>query len=303
MFTRREGFTLVELLVVIAIIGILIALLLPAIQAAREAARRSACTNNLKQIGLGLHLHHDTYRCLPAGWVGYDPTTRQPDPEGEPGWGWAARILPFVEQTSTMKSDVHLESSILAPINARARQTTIDLFLCPSDLGEPKFEYTGEDEHEHESAQSHAIDAVQLPSSNYVGVFGSLDMDEACEQHLCQGDGTLFFHRRLKFRDITDGLSHTMMVGERTSELSYSTWIGAVPGTHHGHTLVAGVATYPPNTLAESEHNFSSRHLAGANFLAADGAVRLVTEQIDEAVYHALCTRSGKDDVKDFFSD
>ena len=86
MCTQRNGFTLVELLVVIAIIGILIALLLPAIQAAREAARRATCTNNLKQTGLALHMHHDTYHRLPPGWKAYDPNTRKPHWFGEPGW-------------------------------------------------------------------------------------------------------------------------------------------------------------------------------------------------------------------------
>ena len=86
MFARRSAFTLVELLVVIAIIGLLIALLLPAVQAAREAARRAQCTNNLKQIGLALHLYHDSTRSLPMGWDSYDPVTKKAHFEGEPGW-------------------------------------------------------------------------------------------------------------------------------------------------------------------------------------------------------------------------
>ena len=96
---RYKAFTLVELLVVIAIIGILIALLLPAVQAAREAARRMSCTNNLKQLGLGLHMYHDVHKTLPIGWLGFD-SSGKPHFEGDPGWAWSARILPFIEQQS-----------------------------------------------------------------------------------------------------------------------------------------------------------------------------------------------------------
>src|SRR5438045_3222233 len=93
--TCRRGFTLIELLVVIAIIGVLIALLLPAVQAAREAARKVQCRNNLKQVGIALHNYHDTQGTFPMGYVAWP----DPDPEHTaPGWGWAALILPQMEQ-------------------------------------------------------------------------------------------------------------------------------------------------------------------------------------------------------------
>ena len=96
---NNAAFTLVELLVVIAIIGILISLLLPAVQAAREAARRMQCLNNQKQIGLALQNYHDVQGAFPSAWRGYsrqNPTVA--DMYGDPGWSWAAAILPYMEQ-------------------------------------------------------------------------------------------------------------------------------------------------------------------------------------------------------------
>src|SRR5271157_1212209 len=95
--SRRRGFTLIELLVVIAIIGMLIALLLPAVQAAREAAHRGSCVNNLKQMGLALQNYHDALGTYP---MSYAARSRFIDgaTDTAPGWGWAAMILPQMEQ-------------------------------------------------------------------------------------------------------------------------------------------------------------------------------------------------------------
>jgi prepilin-type N-terminal cleavage/methylation domain-containing protein len=141
---RRTGFTLVELLVVIAIIGILIGLLLPAVQAAREAARRAQCSNNLRQIGLAMHLHHDTYLRLPAGWDGYDAAGR-PYGMGGPGWGWAARILPFIEQANVQNNLVNFKKPVTDTANDAVRLLVLSTFRCPSDVGDNKFLNIDED--------------------------------------------------------------------------------------------------------------------------------------------------------------
>ena len=124
-----RGFTLIELLVVIAIIAVLIALLLPAVQQAREAARRAQCKNHLKQIGLALHNYHDIANGLPPGWIGVN-STFQPDVFGGNGWGWAARILPQMDQGplfNTLNFSLHMT----ATAHAAARTTTLPAFRCP----------------------------------------------------------------------------------------------------------------------------------------------------------------------------
>ena len=86
-------------------------------------------------------------------------------------------------------------------------------------------------------------------------------------------------------------------MGERTSELDYPTWVGAPAGDECAPGLVVGTASYPPNSAQYDIHNFSSHHPAGTNFLLGDGSVRLISQYIDEAAYHALCTRAGGEPI------
>ncbi|MBN1853914.1 MAG: DUF1559 domain-containing protein [Pirellulales bacterium] len=301
----RHGFTLVELLVVIAIIGILVALLLPAIQAAREASRRASCANNLKQIGLAIHMYHDTYEQLPAGWRGYDPANGEPFWFGLPGWAWSASILPYLELTNVQDSLVRFELPITDPINAPVRTLELEVFRCPSDdIGEDTFLLLGG----APSVGSGISFPIEMATGNYIGVFGTRDFHFVCNPNEpdfngCVGNGVFYLNRQHRFADITDGLSNTLIVGERCSKLAPSTWIGVVTGGQHGVARVAGVAAYPPNSEAQPAHyfhNFSSFHPAGTNFLSGDGGVRLITETIDETTYHALCTRANGDVVEPY---
>ncbi|MHB8864911.1 MAG: DUF1559 family PulG-like putative transporter [Pirellulaceae bacterium] len=304
MIRRRFGFTLVELLVVIAVIGVLVALLLPAVQAAREAARRMSCKNNLKQIGLALHLYHDTFSRWPAGWQGYDPVTRVDNWLGDPGWGWSAAILPYVEQSSVSDGMIRFELPIHDPVNQPAREQVLTLFRCPSDIGDSTFKLYEESHQDHGGGDHDGEEfPMMMATSNYVGMYGTLDMHEACEHGPCRGDGSFFLNRGIRLADIRDGLSQTLVVGERSSKLSYSTWVGAVAGSEHGPARVVGSGLYPPNAEGSYEayvHTFSSLHPKGTQFVLGDGSVHLIAETIDVDIYRRLCTRANADPVGEF---
>ena len=314
MLRRERGFTLVELLVVIAIIGILIALLLPAVQAAREAARRINCTNNLKQIGIAMHIHHDSVRCLPAGWTGN--TNGQPYYNGSTGWGWASAILPHMEQAPFAEDTLHQDFAInydTAPDNNDvARVAAFDAFRCPSDKGKETF----------------TAGNITVGTSNYVGVFGGYAVNVSFAALLpssggqAKGNGTFYHNSRVSFRDMRDGTSNTMVVGERAMKdvpdslgstarnEYYSTWVGnpaANSGTDiYGPARCVGVAITAPNSEdtidRDYQTGFGSPHPGGAQFLIGDGSVRMVNDDIEQSIYQAICTANEGEQVSHYFA-
>ena len=277
---------MIELLVVIAIIGILIGLLLPAVQAAREAARRTSCFNNMRQLGLALHSYHDVHRTLPPGWIGLEPVTGRPWAEGEPGWGWASFILPQMEQQVVAKELVNYSLPIVDPLNDAARMTNLPGFRCPTDSPTRHFALLNEDD---------GSVLTQLATSNYVAVYGTHHLED-CEGlppgKICQGDGSFHHLSNIRWADIRDGLSNTMIVGERASMFGNSTWLGVVSGGEEAMARILGIADHPPNTPGGHLDDFSSHHPAGTNFVLGDGSVRLIHETIDLDVYRALVTRA-----------
>lgn len=286
----RRGFTLIELLVVIAIIAILIALLLPAVQQAREAARRSTCKNNLKQLGLALHNYNETHSVLPSGWIGVEPGVGANVEYGS-GWGWGTMILPFMDQSS-LYNQINFSRDINDPIQTTGLvDIVLPAFRCPSDPTDNSFEL------EEEGSPGTVL--IRLATANYVGVFGSEELDD-CEIVApgtnCQSSGTFYQNSNTRFRDVTDGLSQTLFVGERKTDATagwYSTWVGAVPEGAETFARVLGATDHVPNDPASHFDDFSSHHTGGAQFLFGDGRVRFISENIDKTVYQSLSSIRG----------
>jgi prepilin-type N-terminal cleavage/methylation domain-containing protein len=279
------GFTLIELLVVIAIIAILIGLLLPAVQKIREAANRLSCSNNLKQIGLAMHNYHDTNDVLPPGY------TYRVSPVGNAlGQGWAANLLPYIEQNA-IHAEIDFKSPIWGPQNAVPRVRHLKSYLCPSD-SRSRVDYV-------------MMGSDKFAMGSYVANFGPGDMDDFQEDRR----GVFSRNSQTRLADVTDGLSQTLFASERINgpfrlagahgvHFSYeTTWIGAVrqdddPTDDHGH-MVLFQSGHRPNAIDSDDRDVSAPHPQGAMFLLGDGSVRFLRETIDLTTYQALSTRAG----------
>lgn len=299
---RHKGFTLVELLVVIAIIGILIALLLPAVQAAREAARRSQCNNNLKQIGLALQNYHDSHKSFPPGWVRsrLNASTYQGvanNGNDYPHWGWQALILPYMEQQALfdlLNVGNLTMMDVVSPLGTAqqiaAIQTPISNLRCPSD--------TGPETNPENYRQWNGNDAEQAATSNYVGANSSWGIINGAGNN--DRAGLFVQDRAFKFRDITDGSSNTIAVGERRwkfkrpSGSNYTAGAAIVFGIPRrndpsGAIRLGGQVGCARAKLnfnsdtnpGRSRFGFSSVHPGGAIFVFADGSCHFVSETVD----------------------
>ena len=336
--SSRRGFTLVELLVVIAIIGILVALLLPAVQAAREAARKMSCGNNLKQLGVALHNYHETYKHLPH--TGMYFWTRQ----SKNGFAWynsskggmLVRLLPFIEQ-SPIYNDLDFNLAGCQPgtpasgpwyvlsNNPRQfedqrdrsgkfyRSNIIDTFLCPSAAVDPYVNRTNPNSDRAISCYAQSLGSSYMRSNgnwcrDYPGnVFGTGPATWGTEGRAYRVSGV--FARgswAARFRDITDGTSQVIAMGEvLPNKASHQRW-----GWMYFDSLwtaTTGPINYPIRGLGDPGHpgagdcshwynfvtdqGFRSMHKGGAQFVFADGSVHLLAETMDYMVYQRLGDR------------
>jgi len=296
MRSVRRGFTLIELLVVVAIIGILVGLLLPAVQKVREAAARLSCMNNLKQMGLACHAYHDIHLAFPPGYVA---TASSPDTT--PGWGWAAFLLPHIEQDNLFR-----QIDLSQPVqDSPAIQTIVKVYLCPSDTP-PYSPFPLTD-------ATYGTIALAAPSS-YAATVGQ----DASQVDDPVGDGVFYRNSKTRIADITDGTSQTTMIGDRAWAQTHGIWAGAPNGvlTRPGDRNPWRFATASPQALILVHNNwvniqtdadgglddFSSNHTGGVNLLFADGSVRfihnIVTEGQEHRDFWALGTRAGSEVIQ-----
>ena len=295
--TKKPGpqaaFTLIELLVVIAIIAVLIALLLPAVQSAREAARRAGCLNNLKQIGLAMHNYHSTYDVFPIGYVAQPNTNLNVT---TPGWGWASAILPQIEQ-GPLYSAANLNLPIEDPTNLTVRTTALGVYTCPSDRSAGQFTVT----------DSNANPIADAWSNSYAGNFGR---DVNIAKNPTGGNGLFMCNLAFGIKDITDGSSQTILVGERAAINTRTPWAGAInngtcritPGSPSRSTAVktapieplarADTAGGTSDNLFYDPDDFYPAHPAGLYFLMADGSGLFIKASIGPSVYGDLASRN-----------
>ena len=270
--------TIVELLIAMATLALLMAMLLPAIQAARQSARNIQCTNNLHQIGVALQAFEEEHGVLPAGWT--------PEATNESSYGWAALILPELGEAGlASQTDRTLP---IADVSDTVRSTSPAVYLCPSDVGETLFPLFAEIGEHGSHAQESTEILVTLPRANYVGVFGTIDPDDVPGD---SGDGIFVQGPGNSFTEVTRGLSHVLLVGERTTRKLPSTWLGIAMAGEDAVGRLVGYADLGPNRDDADECEFDSRHPGHANFVWADGHVAGVQDDIDRQVYRQCAKR------------
>ncbi|MGL4424533.1 MAG: DUF1559 domain-containing protein [Gemmataceae bacterium] len=297
---KRTAFTLIETLVVIAILAILAGLILAGVQKVRSAAARTDCQNRLRQVALACHQHHDTFKRLPAG-VNYTIF-----PKSLPFSGWQVHLLPFIEQDALHRVVQEDYAARLVPFGTtphRGLSTVVPAYICPSDerIRQP---------------QLSQLDNRLVAFTSYLGVCGS--------DCITTKNGLFYPNSNTTFSSVKDGLSNTLLLGERPPSTDYHfgwwyaglgqiTAAGAtgsaemILGVHEanvgiilqGSACGPGVYTF---TAADGfddpcgVFHFWSPHPGGANFALADGSVRFIPYTAD-AIMPALASRAGSESV------
>lgn len=306
---RKSGFTLIELLVVIAIIAILIALLLPAVQQAREAARRSQCKNNLKQLGLAVENYHSSHLIYPSGMLNWNTPPGQQTPPNFRAVSLYALMLNELDQGPLAKEWNYRDPRQNVTSGRTAK--ILPVLLCPSDdLNQPTI--------------------VLFPAFNPSGdtyamtSYGGNGGIQSYSSAAATLDGMFFRNSAIRNADVKDGLSQTLLFGERyhrddsydanagtfTKIKGWGLWsptsglpgigdvtLGALVPINYRHPTGVAVNTTYENTRVTA---FGSGHAGGAQFAMADGSGRFLNQSISLVVLQQLSTRAKKEVVGEY---
>tara|TARA_R110002049_G_scaffold2750_2_gene21321 strand:- start:4179 stop:5054 length:876 start_codon:yes stop_codon:yes gene_type:complete len=272
-FSRYPGFTLVELLVVIAIIGVVIGLMMPAIQSLRESGRRSQCQQNLLTLGLAMASYHDQMNHFPVGTV----ADRGPIRNEAVGYhhNWISAILPQLD-CQVILDHIDFSVGVYDDTNARVRAMSLPYVRCPSATN------------------------LATNTSAYAGIHASVEtpIDET-------NDGVFILNEAISRDDITDGLSYTLLIGEKISHSSDDLgWMSGTRSTlRNTGTGIAKVtpdptATFDATLIAPSANpiyavgGLSSHHAGGVNLLTGGGEITFRDSSIDSRILQQMANRS-----------
>lgn len=320
----RQGFTLIELLVVIAVIGILVALLLPAVQQARESARRTQCRNNLKQFGLAIHNFEGAHKFVHPSSIEFGSNG---DHQGMPR-SWVVPILPYLEQAA-LGNAYDFSKEWYAPENRDVVNKPLAVVICPSTpvssrmMSGSRASVDDPNTPGNEAGVTHEWKAA---CGDYGAVEGLDSLVKVFMDVPLERDVRGFFRDRWKtrFRDITDGLSQTMMVWEIAGKPEYwlmgkkqpyrldemqpnintgsgqfiPQWDGgpwaarSFKGQPRGHNF-DGTAPGPCAVNCTNYRGLYAFHPGAANVCFGDGSVRSLNESLDILVFYALVTAAG----------
>jgi prepilin-type N-terminal cleavage/methylation domain-containing protein len=298
MSRLQRGFTLVELLVVIAIIGVLVALLLPAVQAARESARRMKCSNNLKQMGLALHMYHDNLNSFPPGAFVANNLS------------WNVLVLPYLEQAALFSQFNFTTGAFNGAPNQEGPGKNVhslvrlQAYLCPSSTVDVLATHPS----------STLLDGRRTYAKHYFGVMGPKSATPAVGYEFDpapagQGgfalQGILGRDSKVRLANVTDGASNTLLAGEISKPggdgaswvrgIAFGTTTSAATGMSSSKNLNFGINVLltPLSANQFNDISFSSYHVRGAQFVMTDGAVRYLSDNINSGVYKAAGSRDG----------
>ncbi|MDB4766242.1 DUF1559 domain-containing protein [bacterium] len=299
--SSKSGFTLVELLVVVAIIGILISMLLPAVQTVREAARRVTCANNIRQLGLSMHNYQSAQQHLPYGWA-------------EDGFTWGIEILPFIEQQNLYDTIVP-GASWTRGVNEVAAGQVVSISRCPTS--------PLDDHYDHNRVKDRVPTEYRASIGSNVRGDSGPNLSGSLSTRDGKPNGVFWGCSKIKFDDVTDGLSNTVFIAESRTDPRFKKdgnstdhWFigspnidgfkcddntigGGTGGGDFSEVVGSGLVEMNARVNNPSLHgalleiSFGSYHIDGMNIVLGDGSTHFIPDEIDTFVYQATFSRNG----------